>query len=259
MSEPRISEDEIQAYVDARLDPERAEALRAALGADPALRDRVRGLQADRAAMRAALAPIASEAVPERLRPEALLAANRNRAPLRQMVAGLVLFGLGLGAGWGLAWRAQGPIPAPRAQPMVQLASEAQTAYSVYAVEVAHPVEVRASERDHLMAWLSKRLGRKLAAPDLARQGYTLVGGRLLPAEQGPAAQLMYENGDGLRVTLYVTALPGGQTGFRLTRGSDGVSSLAWVDQGYGFAVSAPMSREGLWPIANAVYRQLAP
>ena len=41
------------------------------------------------------------------------------------------------------------------------------------------------------MTWLSRRLGRQLTAPDLAAQGFDLIGGRLLPASTGPAAQLM--------------------------------------------------------------------
>ena len=43
-------------------------------------------------------------------------------------------------------------------------------------VEVAHPVEVGAAQEAHLLQWLSKRLGRKLAAPDLrtlCMSGYT--------------------------------------------------------------------------------------
>ena len=47
------------------------------------------------------------------------------------------------------------------------------------------------------MQWLSKRLGRPLVVPDLAAVGFRLMGGRLLPAEDGPAAQFMYETGKG--------------------------------------------------------------
>ena len=60
------------------------------------------------------------------------------------------------------------------------------SAHQVYAVEVRHPVEVGADEADHLVTWLSRRLGLALAAPDLAGQGFELVGGRLLPAAHRP-------------------------------------------------------------------------
>jgi anti-sigma factor RsiW len=62
---------------------------------------------------------------------------------------------------------------------------------------VRHPVEVGAGQEAHLVQWLSKCLGRPLVVPDLAAVGFRLMGGRLLPAEDGPAAQFMYENGKG--------------------------------------------------------------
>jgi anti-sigma factor RsiW len=41
------------------------------------------------------------------------------------------------------------------------------------------------------------------------------MGGRLLPAEDGPAAQFMYENGTGERLTLYFRNGIGDETAFR--------------------------------------------
>ena len=58
-------------------------------------------------------------------------------------------------------------------------------------------MEVDAGQEAHLMQWLSKRLGRQLVTPDLSGAGLRLMGGRLLPAEDGPAAQFMYENDTG--------------------------------------------------------------
>ena len=48
-----------------------------------------------------------------------------------------------------------------------------------------HPVEVGAGDPDHLVAWLSARLGRPVRAPSLDEYGYQLLGGRLLPGEAG--------------------------------------------------------------------------
>ena len=55
-----------------------------------------------------------------------------------------------------------------------------------------HPVEVGADDEQHLVNWLSKRLGVKVRAPKLDDAGMSLVGGRLLPGENGPVAQFMY-------------------------------------------------------------------
>ena len=83
--------------------------------------------------------------------------------------------------------------------------ADALAAHRTFAVEVRHPVEVDAAQEAHLVQWLSKRLGRPLVVPDLSATGYRLMGGRLLPAGSGAAAQLMYENGAGDRpVVRYV-------------------------------------------------------
>ena len=58
-----------------------------------------------------------------------------------------------------------------------------------------------ADQRDHLMTWLSKRLGQPINAPDLVQHGYQLVGGRLLSLGEKPAAYFI-EHNDGLRTTL---------------------------------------------------------
>ena len=47
---------------------------------------------------------------------------------------------------------------------------------------------------------VSKRLGTQLRAPQLESVGYSLVGGRLLPGENGPVAH-MYQCIRGTRVT----------------------------------------------------------
>jgi anti-sigma factor RsiW len=41
----------------------------------------------------------------------------------------------------------------------------------------------------------------------------------------------------------------------RRRRQGDG-AAFAWIDQGFGFAVTAPATREELLPIAEAVYRK---
>ena len=72
----------------------------------------------------------------------------------------------------------------------------------------------------------------------------------------GAAAQLMYEDTAGTRLTLYVQAADGTQTAFRFQKEGD-AATFAWIDQGFGFAVTATASREELLPIAEAIYKGL--
>jgi anti-sigma factor RsiW len=135
-------------------------------------------------------------------------------------------------------------------------AKRADVAYAVYSPEQRHPVEVAASEEKHLITWLSKRLNRPLSVPSLQEYGYSLVGGRLLPGEAGPAAQFMYENQDGARLTLYVTGIPDDETAFRLFRDGNR-RTFYWVSEHMGYALSGPISEGKLREIAIDVCSDL--
>jgi anti-sigma factor RsiW len=112
--------------------------------------------------------------------------------------------------------------------------------------------------------WLSRRLDKPLKVPDLSAQGYALVGGRLLPGGEGARAQFMFERGDGERLTLYIGSLDpaaaqqprAGESAFRYSEEGP-VPSFYWVDQGFGYALTAKLPREALLNLAGAVYRQL--
>lgn len=256
MQEAPIGEDDLQLYVDGRLTPDRLAAVEAYLADTADVAARVAAERRDVEALRRSLRALIDEPIPARLRPAAIRAARRRRLLgwARSAAAGLALLLLGAGGGWVLGQRS---VATPGATVAASAVSgEAVAAYRTYVVEVAHPVEVRSDNEKHLIAWLSKRLGRPLMAPDLTSFGYALMGGRLLPASQGAAAQLMYEAKGGERLTLYVGAAGGGETAFRFFQDGD-AATLAWLDQGYGFAVTAALSRDALTPIAEAVYRAL--
>lgn len=254
-----VGEDELQAFVDERLDPARRDAVEAWLAGHPAERERLALERRQRAALRAQLQAKADEPVPARLR-IATLQANARARRLRRIgtaAAAVALFLLGAGAGW-LAHDPRVPTGVAAA-PTAPIAQGAAAAWRTFVVEVAHPVEVGAAQEQHLLQWLSKRLGRPLSAPNLQPFGYRLIGGRLLPGSaDGAAAQLMYEDEAGRRLTLYVQAARGTETAFRFQKDGE-AATFAWIDQGFGFAVTANASREELLPIAEAVYRGLSP
>ena len=116
-------------------------------------------------------------------------------------------------------------------------AARADVAYATYVADRDHPVEVGAGDPDHLVAWLSARLGRPVRAPSLDEYGYQLLGGRLLPGEAGPAAQLMYQRADGARVTLYMTAYDTRRLAPQAMSAGDRYTYF-WSDRGMGYALS---------------------
>lgn len=256
---PPIGEDDLVALVDGRLAPDRSALVETFLAETPDAAERVAAERRDREALRAALAPIAEEPIPSRLRVANIRADRRRRTvgAARIAAAAALVFAVGMGSGAVLTRGLDGRgAVATRLQAYATVAEEASAAHRTFVVEVVHPVEVDAGRETHLLGWLSKRLGRRIVAPDLGGFGWKLIGGRLLPAGETAAAQLMYEDGGGKRLTLWVQAIDGEATAFRFRKeGSD--STFAWIDRGWGFAVTAPLDRDGLLPIAEAVHHRL--
>jgi anti-sigma factor RsiW len=258
MSDDRpIGEDDLQAFVDDRLSPERRAAVEGYLGTNPPAAAQVSAYQDVREALRARLAFKAHEPLPSRLRIANIAAARRQRAQRRlaPVAASLVWLMVGGVAGWAThAWLGAAGWPAILAG-RTALADDAFAAHRTFVAEVAHPVEVGAAQEQHLVQWLSRRLGRPLRAPDLNEHGLRLMGGRLLPGDDGPAAQFMYENLRGTRVTLYLQGGPREESAFRFARHGD-VSAFYWVEDGFGYVVSGALDRERLLAVAETAYRQ---
>jgi anti-sigma factor RsiW len=97
-----------------------------------------------------------------------------------------------------------------------------------------------------------------MEAPDLRAAGYELIGGRLLPGERGPAAQFMYQDSSGKRLTLYVcrSGQPRRDREFRFEQsGSNNV--FYWIDESLGYAITGEASRGDLERIGVDVHRRL--
>lgn len=245
-----FSDDDLHAYVDGLLgEPVRA-AVESWLAANSEAADKVRAWRAQNAALRALYDPVLDEPYPPQL------ARPRRRLNWMPYAAAAGVFALGVAVGWF----SHGVAPAALGSPGAALARQAAIAHAVYAPEVRHPVEVGANEEQHLVAWLSKRLGTGLKAPKLAPLGYELVGGRLLAGPNGPVAHFMYQDARGIRLTLYVSRQRGEprQTAFRFSQ-EEKVSVFYWIDGNYGYALSGEMGRETLLSVADVVYRQLNP
>ncbi|MBX9633663.1 MAG: anti-sigma factor [Magnetospirillum sp.] len=245
----KVSDDDLHAYVDGELPPERAAEVAAWLDGHAEEAERVHQWHEQVAGLHRLFDPVLADPIPARLRP----AMRHALAPwMVRIAASLLLLAVGAGGGW---WMRGGNAPAAGQTAVV--AAEALSAHLVYVAEIRHPVEVPASEQAHLVGWLSKRLGTPLAVPDLSPAGFGLVGGRLLPASDGPAAQFMYENPAGQRVTLYLRHNPAGTTtAFRFAE-QGGADAFYWLDGPFGYALAASLPRDQLMGLAQAVYHQL--
>jgi anti-sigma factor RsiW len=250
MTDPKIpvTEDELHAYVDNELPAERRGDVEAWLATHPDDAERVQSWRAMAEALHARYDSVADEAVPKRLEIERLA-----RQPRKWIYGAIAATLVAFIAGGGVGWMARGAAASPSAFQNFTL--DALDAHRLYVVEVRHPVEVAGSERAHLQQWLSKRVGYDIAPPQLDGTGLKLVGGRLLPGPEAPAAFFMYESANGERFTLYTSRAETGTTQMRYAS-HEGDGALFWADHGVGYVLSGPTDKERLNQVARLVYDQ---
>lgn len=240
----------LHAYVDGTLTGADRERYEAFLKENPEEAELARSYAEHRAQLQHRYDGVLSEPIPARMY------LRRPRWMDFARAAILVAAGIGIGLALPLL-RNEQPVPLTMAVPLPERAARA---HLVYASEVRHPVEVEAKEQEHLVRWLSKRLGTQLKVPVLSPEGFELLGGRLLPGPDGPVAQFMYQDASGKRLTLYVNARAKteGPTAFRFAREGT-VSVFYWIDGQWGYALSGDIDKPALGRVANIVYRQLNP
>jgi anti-sigma factor RsiW len=255
MSEAPITESELQAYADGRLEPKRRVAVEAWLATRPEEAERIADYRKIAKELRGIYDPVITETLPPRF--------LRKRVQWKRyaLVAGWTMIGVLIGALAGWELHESRPNSAATSDMGAAMARRAAIAHATYSPEVRHPVEVGADQEAHLVAWLSKRLGASLRAPQLEDAGYSLVGGRLLPGDTGPVAHFMYQTQKGARITLYVrTEVVGNrETAFRYAE-EGRVRVFYWVDRKMGYALSSgDIGKDELFKVANSVYQQLNP
>lgn len=250
----RIGDIEINALVDGELTPQERAEVETLLAAAPAEQALARDLRDLNEALKTHYAGRLEAPVPqEMLRLLARIprwsgARALRWAALAAVVPLLLTAGLA-----GFFVRALVP-DARRAEP--SFVANAIGAHSVFVPEIRHPVEVKAAE-EHLVRWLTKRVGAPIRAPSLAGSGWKLMGGRLLPDHGMPAAQFMYEDAGGRRFTLYICRVKSlANTSFQFAE-RDGLGAFYWVDRPLAYALAGNLDRNELMGLANTVYTQL--
>lgn len=249
----KITDAELNALLDGELTADERASVESRLADDPESARKASELDRISDAIRTRYAAVLDEPLPQSM--QAAIVASGAVRPMpswRRAAAALALLLAGGAMGYLL-----GDALEKHAARSAELVGNALSAHSVYVSEVRHPVEVGASDEAHLVKWLTKRLGADVRAPNLSEGGYRLLGGRLLPTSAGPAAQFMYENASGSRLTLFVRRAGSSEnTAFQFAD-AQGLSAFYWIDQPLAYALVGEMPREELLKIARSTYEQL--
>jgi anti-sigma factor RsiW len=255
MSDPArpIAEEELHALVDGQLEPEREQAVQRYLQEQPEASRQVAAWREQREALRAAFGPIADEPIPGRLGLEQLVQQRLRRrwVPWQAAAAVLLAFGLGGTGGWFLRGQP------PEAATISLLTQQAVANHVVYTADRRRPTELGAQQRDDLARWVSNRLNRQVAPPDLSADGYNYMGGRLAATPDGPAGLFMYNDAQGVRVTVFVLPLTSAPTTPIQHVDFAHVDGCAWIDKSVGYTVVGNLPPAELRRIAELVRHQL--
>jgi anti-sigma factor RsiW len=249
MTQPRkILDWALHAYVDGELEDADKKLVEKELASDPETRHLVESWQRQKKQIADAYASVLEEGMPGGIR--AALVPPKVVLPLWSIAGAIaLLLILAIGA-YGLV----SLLPSRNAE---RFAENALSAHIVYASENERPVEVSANERNYLDKWLTTRFGRPIVTPDLSSRGFAFVGGRLLHEDRRPAAQLMYEDRNKRRLTVYVTPnTTGSEIPFRLREDAHLVTCY-WLDEDAAYAVVGELQPRDLLPLATFIYKKM--
>ncbi len=255
-----ITEADLHAYIDNQLSSERHKRVGEWLKTHPHEAARLQRYQEISDQLHERFDPVMEQVMPDHLQ-ELVSKFNRpkRRVHLFKTAVSACLVLLGVSVGWNIK-----PVTIDAAsQPLlVHLAKPAAFAHTVYATDKLYPVEINASEQERLISWLSDRLRTKIQAPNLAVVGFRLLGGRLIPSTNRMAAQFMYQNVQGKRITLYVRRVSSykyNKTKNNLKQAKEfGVQIFYWRKGDLGFAITGDLKQKSLKGVVKVTQSQIS-
>ncbi|MGO4641780.1 anti-sigma factor [Mesorhizobium sp. 2RAF45] len=109
----------------------------------------------------------------------------------------------------------------------------------------ASPIDIVSSDRHTVKPWLDARIGVSPPAPDLAQDGYALIGGRVEVISGRPVPALVYRHREHL-ITLVAEPQQGGKTTQPDDLSSGGFSMVHWSDGAFSYWAISDMERPEL-------------
>ncbi|WP_119462478.1 anti-sigma factor family protein [Rhodospirillaceae bacterium SYSU D60014] len=249
----KIEESDLHAFVDDRLDDARAEAVMTYLEANPQEMTRVREFMEQKQLLLEGLDAIAATAANSytdqlRDRLAGKLAGRPSFVWLRTAAAVALLIGSG--------WLAHMMYQTHVEEEIPNLVEDAAQVHQIFAADQNRAVEIPGSDRNELVTSFAVHLGEPVSLPDLSPIGLALVGGRLLGTEEGPLAQLIYEDGSGRRLTLCM-AVQDTEAGTEVHLVEvDGLNAGYWQNGDLTYAVVAETAPEQLLSIVAEISEQ---
>jgi anti-sigma factor RsiW len=248
MNPLEVHEEELHAFVDGQLPSGRCTAVLAYLGRRPDEITRLAAYARHKEQLRRRLEEFELEsgdpATAELQRALAERLTSRSYRDWLRRAAAMVAL---LGAGWWSNTLYQqhltGRLPG--------VVVEAAQAHEFFGADPNRPVELPAVAAADMATWFSRQLGEMVEIPSLGGMGLRLVGGHLLAGDDGPVAQLIYEDVSGYRVSLCLSSAPNdGGPEVEVVR-LEGLTAGYWHEGDLTYALVGNTSEEHLLAIAT--------
>jgi len=263
-----ITDAEIQAYVDNQLDLDRCLEIESYIQTHPEMAELIKDYQDLNHSIYQLYSPALDEELPEQTKQTIsnkkthLNTRLSRRRPIQRKLIKVAASLAWLAIGGIVGWHSHSSntiLTQSIDDHTSHLVQPASFAHAIYSTESRHPVEVSAKEEQHLVGWLSKRLHTDIKAPDLSKNNFELIGGRLLPSTNRMAAQFMYERNDSIRITLYIRrgAWDNNKTAFHYSK-QGSISVLYWIDGEMGYALVGDLNKTDLLDLSKQVFQQIS-
>lgn len=243
-----ITDEEIVAFLDGQLGPDRQGEIAMAAAADPAVADRIEELSPDLGAMRTGMDALLDH-VPDLPVPEFRQATNDNRpgwSMSRVAAAAVVAFAVGLGAGFGALHLDTTP-GWHRAVADYQV---------LYTDETVTGTPLTPDLRAGGLQRVSTRMGLPLTEETLKVTGLGFQRAQMLEFEGEPLAQIVFLDGNEAPIAFCLMKATGGAEGLADTEIS-GLNATTWSDGTYSYIVIGPAERSTIRDAAEELSTRL--
>jgi anti-sigma factor RsiW len=267
MAERNVFTDEqIQDYIDGRLNERDRAAVAAYLLAHPQVAAEVEAIRRQSEALCALGQEILDEPMPEHLRrllrerpadvrtelrPEARQAIRRpirRRPSFLEAAAALLLFC----AGGTIGWFAHGIArPAPSLSDM--LLADMSRAYALYGAR-DYPVPFPPNRAQEFGTWIGRTFEREVRPPDLAEFGYSYRGGRVIPSAGANIGLFQFARAQDAELAVFFWTPAAPPTVVRALHDRDGIAAHFWHTDGLSVAVISGKANRDFETTAKAIF-----
>lgn len=188
--------------------------------------------------------------------PSALFDSIESGTAKRLSLSTIAIVALFVGMGISLAYAKVSGSSAPLTPTQLPANMLALSAHNTFAVDLVHPVQVKANDMEHLENWLSYRVDSRVLLAEYNNVGYALLGANIVPDGKHASSMLIYENAMQERISVFTRYYGGSHdmSNIHSDKGLD-LNLLSWQENGAQHTMVSSLELKELRTIFNTHYQ----